>query len=133
MKRMKWLVPLAALSLIIAACGDDDGATGEVTIFGAFTSVEADAVNAVIDAEIEADANYTAFYEGSESFEEQIKIRVEGGNPPDIALYPQPGSVVEMAESGDAIALEDLGFTLEELEATFGSYLISLGEYDGKH
>lgn len=134
MKRMKWLVPIAALSLIVAACGDDDGgATGEVSIFGAFTSVEADAVNAVIDVEIEADANYTAFYEGSESFEEQIKIRVDGGNPPDIALYPQPGSVVEMAESGDAIALEDLGFTLEELEATFGSYLISLGEYEGKH
>jgi len=132
MKRMKWLVPIAALSLIVAACGDDD-AGAEVTIFGAFTSIEGDSVNAVIDDMIEPDANYTAFYEGSESFEEQIKIRVEGGNPPDIALYPQPGSVVEMAESGDAIALEDLGFTLAELEATFGSYLISLGAYEGKH
>jgi len=93
MKRMKWLVPIAALSLIVAACGDDD-AGAEVTIFGAFTSIEGDSVNAVIDDMIEPDANYTAFYEGSESFEEQIKIRVEGGNPPDIALYPQPGSVV---------------------------------------
>jgi len=134
MKRVKWLVPLAAFALVVAACGDDDGGEGqEVSIFGAFTTVEADAVNAVIDDMFEGTTDYTAFYEGSESMEEQIKIRVEGGNAPDIALYPQPGSVVEMAASGDAIALEDLGFTLEELEATFGTYLVSLGEYEGKH
>ncbi len=134
MRRMKWLVPLAAFALIVAACGDDDGgAAKEVTVFGAFSSIEADAVNAVIDSMIEPNVDYTAYYEGSESFEEQIKIRVEGGNPPDIAMYPQPGSVVEMAASGDAIALEDLGFDLADLEATFGSYLVSLGEYEGKH
>ncbi|MBU1493422.1 MAG: ABC transporter substrate-binding protein [Actinobacteria bacterium] len=129
---MKWLVPLTAFALIVAACGDDDSGV-EISVFGAFSSIEADAVNAVIDDMIEPDADYTAFYEGSESFEEQIKIRVDGGNPPDIAMYPQPGSVVEMAASGDAIALEDLGFSLADLEATFGSYLLSLGEYEGKH
>ncbi|MFH2071893.1 MAG: ABC transporter substrate-binding protein [Actinomycetota bacterium] len=129
---MKWLVPLTAFALIVAACGDDESGV-EISVFGAFSSIEADAVNAVIDDMIEPDANYTAFYEGSESFEEQIKIRVDGGNPPDIAMYPQPGSVVEMAASGDAIALEDLGFSLADLEATFGSYLLSLGEYEGKH
>ncbi|MBU1226818.1 MAG: ABC transporter substrate-binding protein [Actinobacteria bacterium] len=132
MRRMKWLVPLTAFALIVAACGDDDSGV-EISVFGAFSSIEADAVNAVIDDMIEPDADYTAFYEGSESFEEQIKIRVDGGNPPDIAMYPQPGSVVEMAASGDAIALEDLGFSLADLEATFGSYLLSLGEYEGKH
>lgn len=132
MRRMKWLVPLTAFALIVAACGDDESGV-EISVFGAFSSIEADAVNAVIDDMIEPDADYTAFYEGSESFEEQIKIRVDGGNPPDIAMYPQPGSVVEMAASGDAIALEDLGFSLADLEATFGSYLLSLGEYEGKH
>lgn len=134
MRKMKWLVPFAAFALLVAACGDDDeGTAKEVSVFGAFSSIEADAVNTVIDEMIEPEADYTAFYEGSESFEEQIKIRVEGGNPPDIAMYPQPGSVVEMAESGDAIALEDLGFSYDELEATFGAYLLSLGEYEGKH
>lgn len=142
MKNKKWLVALLAFALVVAACGDDDTeettahgdlAGTEVSIFGAFTSIEAEAVNAVIDEKFNGPTGADAFYEGSESFEEQIKIRVEGGNPPDIALYPQPGSVVEMAASGDAIALEDLGFSLEELEATFGSYLVSLGEYEGKH
>lgn len=150
MRKIRWLAPLLAFALIVAACGDDDdadttGASGETTaaaddlagtsvsIFGAFTSVEADAVNAVIQEYFNDPTGSNAFYEGSESFEEQIKIRVDGGNPPDIALYPQPGSVVEQAEAGTAIALEDLGFSYEELEATFGAYLLSLGEYNGKH
>ncbi len=140
MKRMKWLALLAVFAMVVAACGDDDdgAATGDfageaISIFGAFETVEADAANAVISSGFNADTGAEAFYEGSGSFEEQIKIRVEGGNPPDIALYPQPGSVVEQAELGNAIALEDLGFDIGELEDTFGSYLVSLGEHDGKH
>jgi ABC-type glycerol-3-phosphate transport system substrate-binding protein len=61
MIKMKWLVPFAAFALIVSACGDDDAAEKEVTIFGAFTSIEGDAVNAVIDDMIESDADYTAF------------------------------------------------------------------------
>ena len=34
---------------------------------------------------------------------------------------------------GNAIALEDLGFDIADLEARFGDYLLSLGEYEGKH
>ncbi len=144
MKRMKWLALLAVFALVVVACGDDDDdaattlAAGQfegeaISVFGAFTSVEGDAVNAVIEAGFNAVTGAEAFYEGSESFEEQIKIRVEGGNPPDVALYPQPGAVVEQAELGNAIALEDLGFDIADLEATFGSYLLSLGEFEGKH
>ena len=157
----RWMALFAALAIVVTACGgDDDGSdtespdTGgeetsepadgggegaeqfdgeEITVFGAFTSVEADAVNNVIDEYINQPLNLSANYEGSESFEEQIKIRVEGGNPPDIALYPQPGSVIEQAEQGNAIALEDLGFDIQTLNDTFGEYLMSLGEYEGKH
>jgi alpha-glucoside transport system substrate-binding protein len=152
----KYILIVAVFALIAAACGDDDDtpaattaappdtpattmdsgpdlAGTEVNIFGAFTSVEADAVNNVIAADFNGPTGSDAVSEGSDSFEEQIKIRVEGGNPPDIALYPQPGSVVEQAELGNAIALEDLGFNIADLEALYGSYLLSLGEYNGKH
>lgn len=136
MRRVRWLVVLAVLAMIAAACGGSGGSTDkvQVNIFGAFSGTEAQAVQSVIDTKINnADKDYTATYEGSDSFEEQIKIRVDGGNAPDVALYPQPGSVVEQAKAGNAIALEDLGFDMNTLEATFGSYLLSLGEYNGKH
>jgi alpha-glucoside transport system substrate-binding protein len=35
--------------------------------------------------------------------------------------------VVDHAASGAAVSLEDLGFDLAELEATFGEYFLSLG------
>jgi len=145
-RRFKWLALFIALAMIAAACGGDDStdttadgggggdlAGTEVSIFGAFTSVEASAVNSIIDQFYEAETGGTATYEGSDSFEEQIKIRVEGGSPPDIAIYPQPGSVVEQAEAGAAIALEDLGVDVSALEDIFGTYLVGLGEYNGKH
>ncbi|HDK46024.1 MAG TPA: carbohydrate ABC transporter substrate-binding protein, partial [Actinobacteria bacterium] len=136
MKRVRWLVVLAIMAMIVVACGGGGGTAekAKVNVFGAFSGTEAQAVQSVIDDKINnADKDYTATYEGSDSFEEQIKIRVDGGNPPDIALYPQPGSVIEMAKAGKAIALEDLGFDMSALEATFGKYLLSLGEYNGKH
>lgn len=159
-KRLRNLVIIAAVfALVAAACGDDDEpatttsppattggpattappATGpdlagtQVNIFGAFTSVEAEAVNNVIQEGFNEPTGADAFYEGSDSFEEQIKIRTEGGNPPDLALYPQPGSVIEQAELGNAIALEDLGFDIAALEALYGEYLMGLGEFNGKH
>ena len=113
------------------AATDLEGA--QVSFFGAPTSVEGDAINQVIEEYFNGPYNADAFYEGSDSFETQIKIRVDGGNPPDIALYPQPGSVLEQAEQGNAIALEDLGFDIADLEERFGEYLMSLSEYEGKH
>ena len=154
----KWsrlLALMMALALVAVACGDGEttdttaatgdttGTTtggdgggenmGEVSVFGAFSGVEADAVNQVIDDEINAVADYTASYEGSDAFEQQIQIQIEGGAPPDVAIWPQPGAVVDQARQGNLVSLEDLGFTVEELNATFGEYLVGLGEVDGKH
>jgi alpha-glucoside transport system substrate-binding protein len=121
--------------------GDADDDSGDavdlsgtnVSIFGAPSSIEADAINAVIDEYFNGPTGAEAVYEGSDSFEEQVRIRIDGGNPPDIALYPQPGAVIEQAEAGNAIALEDLGFDIAELNERFGEYLMGLGEYEGKH
>ncbi len=156
------LAGAAALTMVLAACSSDDTADDpgddtpttpadgdpttpsgdgtdmdlsgtQVSIFGAPTSIEGDAINAVIDEFFNTPTGADAFYEGSDSFETQIKIRVDGGNPPDLALYPQPGAIIEQAEAGNAIALEDLGFDIADLEARFGAYLMSLGEYEGLH
>jgi alpha-glucoside transport system substrate-binding protein len=149
---------LAALLLVVAACGGGGATTttggdttttagettttaspgvepdtGRVSVFGAPTGDEGAAIQKVIDDNINSQVEYTAEYEGSDSFEEQVLIRIQGGNPDDIAIYPQPGALVEQAQQGNLIALEDLGFDIAELEATFGAYLISLGEHGGKH
>ena len=55
-----------------------------------------------------ADANgMTITYTGSRDFEGEVGTKVEGGSPPDIGKFPQPGSIAGYARSGDALPLPD--------------------------
>ncbi len=120
--KSKWLRSVAVLfafTLIAAACGDDDstdtggeGATGDlsgttVTVFGPESSDEeaggiADAL-AVFAEETGIDIQYT----GARDFSDQINAQATGGNPPDIAIFPQPGKVADFARQGLILALPD--------------------------
>ncbi|MFF5208211.1 ABC transporter substrate-binding protein [Streptosporangium sp. NPDC000396] len=39
-------------------------------------------------------------YEGTGEFEAQIQVRADGGNPPDLAFFPQPGLLERFAKAG---------------------------------
>ena len=143
MRRRRILVPIIVLALAASACGRETesgdssggggGAAGKVSVLTAMEPEERDALQSVVDGQLEGKVSYKAEIESSAKFEEDVKIRLEGGNAPDVISYPQPGSVVEQAKAGKIKALEDLGFDMKKLEATFGSYFLSLGEYNGKH
>ena len=145
MRRLKLLAPVVALLLIAAACGgDDDGDgggdgetaatepnTGTVNVLNAMEPNEAEAVQAAVDENLE-NADYAVEIEASADFEEQFAIRSEGGTL-DIALVPQPGTVLQQATAGTILSLEDLGIDVEALEEQYGDYLFSLVEQDGEH
>ena len=107
-------------SLVLAACGSDDGgsssgtnkaegkAPGEgkaecagMTEFGDLTGTEVSVYTSIVAPEDVTQKNsYKLFeectgatikYEGSKEFEAQLVVRVKSGNPPDIAIVPQPG------------------------------------------
>ncbi len=42
-------------------------------------------------------------YAGSKEFEASIRIQVEGGTPPDIADFPQPGLLASFASAGKVL------------------------------
>jgi alpha-glucoside transport system substrate-binding protein len=144
MRKLRMFVLPVALVIIAAACSAEDSGdgngnggnqeenTGTVNVLAAVEPEEADAINALFDEHINADADFTAEIEASGNFEEQVQIRAEGGTL-DVILLPQPGGVVDHAESGNAVSLEDLGFDIAELEDTFGEYFLSLGESGGEH
>ncbi|MGA5642931.1 ABC transporter substrate-binding protein [Streptomyces cinereoruber] len=71
----------------------------EVTVYAENRDREAD-----LFEETWADfANCTGIdvqYEGDGEFEAQIQVRVEGGNAPDVAFFPQPGLLERFARDG---------------------------------
>ncbi|MBN2617766.1 MAG: carbohydrate ABC transporter substrate-binding protein [Spirochaetales bacterium] len=60
-------------------------------------------------------------YEGSKEFEATIAIRIEGGNAPDIADFPQPGLLENFVKKGYVI---DLNKTLD-MKKVKGNYIQS--------
>ncbi len=74
----------------------------KVTMFGPFTADDEVKFNNSMKSFKDAtgiDIQYT----GSKDFETTINVRVEGGNPPDIADFPQPGLMASIAKSGKII------------------------------
>ena len=104
--------------------------TGTVNVLNAMEPEEADAIQVVMDDNVDAD--YSVEIEASSEFEEQLPIRAEGETL-DIALVPQPGGVIAQAEAGTIVSLEDLGFDIGELEDLFGEYYVGLTEFEGEH
>jgi len=151
MRLRRLAIPLLALVLVAGACGGDDddsssgggggGAgdasgqqenTGTVNLLSAGEPEEVDAYQKIFDDEINKDADYQVEIEASGDFEEQFQIRAEGGTL-DVAAVPQPGSIASLADAGNIVALEDMGFDINELNAKLGESFVALGEHNGKH
>ncbi len=80
--------------------GDFDGTV--VNIFGAFVDEDARRFENSIAA-FEEETGIDIQYEGSGDFETLIQVRVEGGDPPDIAGHPQPGLLKGLVDQGAVI------------------------------
>jgi alpha-glucoside transport system substrate-binding protein len=133
---------VAALCLLTAACleegngGADVGEEGDlsgqtVTIMGAFVEPAATAFREAA-AVFEEDTGATVDYESSTDFETLIATRIGGGSPPDIAMFPQPGLMADLARRGDLRPLEDI-VDVERLQDELVPGLYELGSVDGTY
>ena len=130
------------LALLASACADDDDDTnassdsgeesegggdgGVVTIFGPEVEAEAQGFQDAFSA-FEEETGITVEYSGDRSFEEQIGVRVDGGDPPDIAMFPQPGKITDFAE--ELVPLND--DVLSVVEENFDAGWTDLVTVDG--
>jgi alpha-glucoside transport system substrate-binding protein len=99
--------------LLVSACAKAPGGgeveagedTGKVLILGAFRGQEETAFNNVIAVFEEQNPDIDVIYTGTAEFETLITVRVEAGDPPDIAAFPQPGAVAKLVEDGELVPL----------------------------
>jgi alpha-glucoside transport system substrate-binding protein len=73
-----------------------DGKT--VSVYSTIRDAEADAMQAAWKPFSDC-TGIKIDYEGTGEFEAQIQVRVDGGNPPDLAFFPQPGLMERFAKS----------------------------------
>jgi alpha-glucoside transport system substrate-binding protein len=109
---------VAALALSGCAAAEEETASGvdcapysdylgnegtEVEIYTTIVSPEADLFQESF-ADFEECTGITINWNGSQEFEAQLPVRVEGGTAPDLAIFPQPGLLAKMAATGSMVA-----------------------------
>ncbi|MTE23468.1 ABC transporter substrate-binding protein [Microbacterium sp. ZXX196] len=119
-RRNRWILTgagFAAAALTLSACtggpgtggsGGSGGSDGdqEVTIYGTIVDTEAELLEESW-ADWEEETGIDIVYEGSQEFEAQIAVRAQGGNPPDLAFFPQPGLFTDLASRGYLVPVSD--------------------------
>ena len=160
MKRLRSVAILFfVLALVAAACSSDDstdtttggtetttggtettettvasgGGSGEdvgiVEIFGPETATE---LVAFQDAMIPWEDEYgtSVLITGDRSFQELNDVRIQGGNPPDIGIYAQPGKIQDLAARGVILPFPDE--LVQELMPQYDPFWLELVTYEGE-
>lgn len=126
MRKVSQLLLAFLLSVSLAHAA---AAQRTVTVMGTWTGQELEAFNKVLEP-FELATGIDVQFTGTRDLAAILTTRVQAGNPPDIALLPNPGMMMELAREG---ALVDLGQVLSpEQLADYSKAWIDLGSYNGK-
>ncbi|WP_173434232.1 ABC transporter substrate-binding protein [Allosalinactinospora lopnorensis] len=126
----------AAGALVASACSPGAGPTGggelggvELTVAGKWTGVEQEGFEAVL-ASFEEETGASVSYESTgEDTGAYLGPKIEAGEPPDVAVLPQPGLVDEYAEQDALVPLEgEAATTLDEQYTDYWRDLGSVGD-----
>lgn len=142
------IVSLATVALLLTACGggedlDADGDAGEtsgapaaadlsgetVEVAAVWTGAEQERFQMVLDGFAEQTGATVRFRSAGDDVAAYVGPRIEGGDPPDVAIFPQPGVVQSFAEQGDLIEIED--FAGDEVDSNYGKGAREAGSVDG--
>jgi alpha-glucoside transport system substrate-binding protein len=139
--RRHMLVLLLTVILILSACAGDpageeegDGAEAEggggqeVSVAAVWVGAEQEGFQAVLDA-FEEETGNTYTYQSSDDIAAFLGTQIEGGEPPDVALLPQPGLLRDLAADG---SLQEVGEeAAANLEENYAPVWSELGSVDG--
>ncbi|GAB3119042.1 ABC transporter substrate-binding protein [Glaciibacter psychrotolerans] len=146
MRQRRYLAPLAiagSIAVVLSACSSGASTTSasptspSADLKGVTLNVAADwsgteqtnfeKVLAQFTADTGAQVNYTSY--GS-NVATTLNTKIEGGDPPDVAVIPQPGLLNSLAKAGSLIPLDSA--TQATVKADYSQDWIDLGTSDGK-
>ncbi len=123
------IVLLLVSLLTIAGCSSTSTAPS-LNILGSITG-EGEATIAEVLAPFEETTGINVVYEGTDQFATVLTTRLAAGNPPDIALFPQPGLMADLARSQELVPLDDI-FSEEELSSAYDDNWLNLASVEGR-
>jgi alpha-glucoside transport system substrate-binding protein len=118
--------------VLVASCGADDSSNDAgiepLRVFSVYRDADADSFRAVLE-DFTQSTGIATRYVGTAGFAGQIRERVSEGDPPDVALFPQPAILAEMARTGQLVPLA--AGTAGAVNENFAPGVADLGVVDG--
>jgi len=162
MTKFRLIAPLMVLMLVLAACGagnggadgsPDAGATdggtdatdgggdgggtgaeddGSITITSLWGGTEQEAFEAVLAAFTESTGIEATYEANRTDYATVLRTRIQGGNPPDVAIIPGIGTLRSLAREGALISLSELGIDQGSIEGNYAPGILDVGVVDGE-
>jgi alpha-glucoside transport system substrate-binding protein len=127
---------LGAIALPLASCSQpaetnpEATSTGArtVTVLGAFVGEQQIQLEEAL-APFEQETGIDVIYEGTDAFTTLLPVRIDSGDSPDIAMFPQPGLMRSLAEEGALVPVTEV-LSREQLQQYYPDSWIDLSTVD---
>ena len=147
MSKFRLVAPFMIVMLVLTACpageepGGESGAPGgsggsgaegdgAIVVTSLWGGAEEEAFQAVLDA-FEESTGITAEYEPNRTdYATVLRTRIQGDNPPDVAIIPGIGTLRSLAREGSLISLNDLGIDRASIEGNYAPGILDVGVVD---
>ena len=151
MRKFQLAAPFIIAMFVLTACpaGEEPGGTGgggngggnggepaegdgEIVVTSLWGGTEEEAFQAVLDAFTE-ETGIEATYEANRTdYPTVLRTRIQGGNPPDVAIIPGIGTLRSLARDGSLVSMDDLGIVREDIEGNYAPGILDVGVVDGE-
>jgi len=140
--RWRFITPVVALGLVLAACSGGNNASAPagsgggslsgatVTVIGTWTDVEQKNFLAMVKP-WEDQTGATVKYQGTRSINDILAAGIPTGVLPDLAGLPGPGQMAEYVQAGALKPLDDV-LDVNTYTSETAPGLVKLGQIDGK-
>jgi alpha-glucoside transport system substrate-binding protein len=148
MSKFRLVAPFMIVMLVLTACpagdsGDDGSAApggsdgggdgtgdGSITVTSLWGGAEEEAFTAVLAAFTEKTGIEATYEANRTDYATVLRTRIQGGNPPDVAIIPGIGTLRSLARDGSLISLADLGIDQASIEGNYAPGILDVGVVD---
>lgn len=122
------------VAAVLAATACSSGSAGnandppDLRVFGNYRNADAAAFRTVLDR-FTRETGIATSYVGTAAFATRIGERLREGDRPDVALFPQPAILSEVAAQGFLVPFD--GELAETVRGAYGDWALALGSLDG--
>jgi alpha-glucoside transport system substrate-binding protein len=123
---------LLAATAFLASCQaePEKDTVGTVNVLGVWGGDELASFQAMVEP-WEQQTGGAMGFSGTRDLIAILTTRIQGGNPPDVAILPNPGQMVELANDGELVALDSF-LDMDVIDAQYAQGWLDLGTVNGK-